>query len=393
MSAPLATFHPDNADQHWMQAALAQADLALPHCPPNPAVGCVIVPPQGQGIAQGYTQPVGQAHAEVMALRQAARQGLSVAGSTVYVTLEPCAHTGRTGPCVDALLAHHIGRIVIACIDPNPLVSGKSVARLRAAGVHVDVLSAKHPQALQARDQMCGFFSRMERARPWLRWKTASSLDGQVALPNGQSQWITGLAARADGQRWRARASAILSGIGTVLVDDPLLNVRLDDVLSRQPLLVIADRQLRTPPTARLWQVPQRQVVLAYVDDASAAPSTTNAAPALQRRALALQQQGAQLLALAPGPDYFAQLLAYLHSQTCNEVHIECGPRLGGALLQAHCLDEILAYIGPRIIGPGRALAALPTLEHLAQAPTLHAMQASTLGDSVRLRAWFQPRA
>ena len=235
-----------------LNIALQQAQQALPLSPPNPAVGCVLVSPSGNIIGQGHTQAVGGAHAEVMALRDAAAQGNSAEKSTAYVTLEPCSHYGRTPPCCNALIEAKVAKVVIALLDPNPLVAGKGVDMLRQAGIEVEVLPVDHPQAVAAKELMIGFFSRMVRKTPWVRMKIAASLDGRTALENGQSQWITSSAARDDGHVWRARAGAILTGSGTVLADDPRLDVRAVET-QRQPHVVIVDSELRTPVNAQLF--------------------------------------------------------------------------------------------------------------------------------------------
>jgi len=213
---------------------------------PNPLVFCVLHSSNGEVIAQGHTQQAGGPHAEVMALRDAAAKGHSVVGATAYVTLEPCSHHGRTGPCCDALIAAGIKKVVATNLDPNPLVAGNGFAKLRAAGVEVEVLAPDHPLAIQSRELNIGFFSRMIRKTPWVRVKVAASLDGTTALDNGASQWITSPAARADGHAWRAQSCAILTGIGTVLADRPRLDVRLVDT-PRQPHLVVVDSTLETP--------------------------------------------------------------------------------------------------------------------------------------------------
>ena len=267
-----------------MRRALALAQQARLICSPNPAVGCVLVDAAGQLLGEGHTQAVGQAHAEVMALRDAAARGHSTVGATAYVTLEPCAHHGRTGPCCDALVTAGVAKVVASLQDPNPRVAGQGFARLRAAGVEVVI----GPGAQAARDLNIGFFSRMVRGTPWVRLKAAISLDGRTALPNGASQWITSAPAREDGHAWRARADAVLTGIGTVLQDDPLLNVRLPGA-TRQPMLVIVDSQLQTPPGARLWSAgPRRVVIYTAVED-----------PA---RWQALQALGAQVVACPNAP-------------------------------------------------------------------------------------------
>ena len=236
--------------QKILQSTLSLAKAAQLIAPPNPSVGCAVVSASGQLIGQGHTQQAGGPHAEIMALRDAAAGGYSVAGATVYVTLEPCSHHGRTGPCCDALIAAGIAKVVATNTDPNPLVSGQGFARLRAAGVTVEVLPADHPLAIESRELNIGFFSRMIRKTPWVRMKIAASLDGQTALNNGASQWITSEPARADGHAWRARACAVLTGIGTVLADNPVLNVRLVDT-PRQPHLVIVERHGSRLPWGR----------------------------------------------------------------------------------------------------------------------------------------------
>lgn len=354
-----------------MQEAQALAERACWACPPNPAVGCVLVGADGAEIGRGFTQPVGQAHAEVMALRDAARRGHSTKGATAYVTLEPCAHQGHTGPCCDALIAAGVGRVVAALKDPNPLVAGKGFGRLRAAGVVVDV----GPGATAARDLNAGFFKRMERGLPWVRVKVACSLDGRTALPNGVSQWITSPEARADGQRWRARASVVLTGIGTVLRDDPLLNVRLAGV-TRQPALVIVDSHLRTPPGARLWSVPDRPVLLCTAD--SDVERT--------RRA---RDRGAQVLAFpaADGRVDLSALLRELARREANEVHVEAGATLVGALLRAHLVDELLLYQAPVLLGAGAGVLALDAPSRIDDGVWLDWTAVDRLGPDLRLRA------
>jgi diaminohydroxyphosphoribosylaminopyrimidine deaminase/5-amino-6-(5-phosphoribosylamino)uracil reductase len=236
-------------DHTLMNQALALARQALFLTSPNPRVGCVLASPSGEVLGQGHTQRAGEAHAEVMALRDATQRGVSVQGATAYVTLEPCAHQGRTGPCCDALVTAGVGRVVASLEDPNPLVAGQGLARLRAAGLQVEVgLGAE-----EARDLNIGFFKRMTTGLPWVRLKVAASLDGQTALLNGISQWITSPAARDDGHAWRARACAVLTGIGTVLEDDPRMDVRAVPT-PRQPTLVVVDSRLETPLDANLFQ-------------------------------------------------------------------------------------------------------------------------------------------
>ena len=230
-----------------MAMALDLARLSLRLSNPNPRVGCVLMDASGAVIGEGHTQQAGGPHAEVMALRDAQARGNPTRGATAFVTLEPCSHHGRTPPCCDALIAAQIGKVVVAATDPNPLVAGKGLQRLRAAGIGVEILPEDAAEALASRELNIGFFSRMTRGQPWVRMKMASSLDGTTALENGVSQWITGEAARADGHAWRARACAVLTGVGTVLEDDPMLDVRLVET-TRQPHLVVVDSHLRPRP-------------------------------------------------------------------------------------------------------------------------------------------------
>ena len=385
-----------------LDQALQLAQQATAYCRPNPRVGCVIVSAQGAVIGRGQTQARGQAHAEIMALRDAAARGADVAASTVYVTLEPCSHHGRTPPCCDALIAARVARVIIAQIDPNPLVAGQGIARLRAAGIAVEIATetADATTAHAARQLNIGFFQRMQHGTPWVRLKTASSLDGTSALHNGQSQWITGSAARADVQHWRARACAILTGSGTVLHDDPLLNVRLPHFAQQQlpqPLLAIVDSQLRTPPSARLFSVPQRQVLIYTVaSPAQASPThahTTEAAAHMQR-ATALQAAGATIITLpasASGHLSLAHLLQNLAQREINELHVEAGGKLNAALLQQGLVNEILAYIAPVLLGAGQPLAASPALQPLQHAPHWHLQQMAQIGNDARLQLRRQP--
>lgn len=358
-------------DAEFMRRAQALAVQAPPVCRPNPAVGCVLVDADGRVLGQGHTQAVGQAHAEVMALRDASSRGHAVAGATAYVTLEPCAHQGRTPPCCDALVAAGVARVVVAVQDPNPQVAGRGMARLRAAGITVDV----GPGRDAARALNIGFFSRMQRGLPWLRLKAAASLDGRTALPNGVSQWITGTEARRDGHRWRARADAVLTGVGTVLHDDPRLDVR-EVPVPRQPLLVIADSRLRTPPAAALWQVAERPVLVAH------AGGDPQAAERLRTR-------GAELLAL---PDHRGRvdlraLLRELAARGVGELHVEAGGVLAGALWRAGLVDELLLYQAPLLLGEGAGIAELGALTALDQGLRLDLVDVQRLGPDLCLRA------
>jgi diaminohydroxyphosphoribosylaminopyrimidine deaminase/5-amino-6-(5-phosphoribosylamino)uracil reductase len=351
---------------------LARQGQALTH--PNPSVGCVITDPSGQILGQGQTQKAGGPHAEVMALRDAAARGLSTQGATACVTLEPCSHQGRTGPCCDALIAAGIQTVVATLADPNPLVAGQGFARLRAAGVTVQVLPSDDPLAIASRELNIGFFSRMVRKTPWVRMKLAASLDGKTALDNGLSQWITSPEARADGHAWRARAGAILTGIGTVLADRPKLDVRLVKT-ARQPGLVVLDSQLRTPVDAALFQAERAVYIYAAVPDAD--------------KQATLQAAGARVIYLpgANGQVDLTAMLADLARREVNEVHVEAGEKLNGALIQAGLVDEFLLYLAPKLIGQGRGLAQFGPLTDLAQAMTLDFVATDRVGPDLRIRA------
>lgn len=354
-----------------MAMALALAERARLICPPNPAVGCVLVDADGQVIGQGHTQATGQAHAEVMALRDAQARGRVTAGATAYVTLEPCAHHGRTGPCADALIAAGVRKVVASLQDPNPRVAGQGLERLRAAGIEVEVGAG----AEASRELNVGFFSRMTRQRPWVRMKVAASLDGRIALPNGTSQWITSPAAREDGHAWRARADAVLTGIGTVLQDDPLLNARLPGA-TRQPMLAIVDSQLQTPPGARLWSAGPRGVVIC----------TAVQDPA---RWQALQALGAQIVACpnAHSKVDLAAMLKDLAQREVNEVHVEAGYKLNGSLMREGLVDEWLIYQAPKLLGDGPGVAALGPFTQIDQVPELSWRDVQRIGPDLRLRA------
>ncbi|MFN3375458.1 MAG: bifunctional diaminohydroxyphosphoribosylaminopyrimidine deaminase/5-amino-6-(5-phosphoribosylamino)uracil reductase RibD [Burkholderiaceae bacterium] len=358
-------------DLPLMQRALEQARAAMWRTSPNPRVGCVIASADGTVLGEGGTQQAGGPHAEIMALRDAAAHGRPVQGATAYVTLEPCAHHGRTGPCCDALVAAGIARVVASMEDPNPLVAGQGFARLRAAGVRVEVgLGAD-----AARELNLGFLSRMVRKRPWVRLKAALSAEGSTALANGQSQWITGDAARADGHAWRARACAVLTGVGTVLSDDPLLDVRAVQT-PRQPHLVVLDSRLRTPPHARLWAVERQRWIYA-------------AAVADDGRRDDLEARGAQIRVLPDGRGRvdLPSLLQDLAQRGVNELHIEAGAGLNGAWLAADLVDELLLYVAPRIVGPGRPLALWGPLTRLDQARDFEWLSCEQVGRDLRLVA------
>ncbi len=360
-----------------MTQALALASKGQTLTSPNPSVGCVIIDTAGQVLGQGSTQRAGGPHAEVVALRAAQDAGHPVRGATAYVTLEPCSHFGRTPPCCDALIEAGLARVVVAQQDPNPLVAGQGIARLRAAGVAVELLAPEHPAAVAAREINIGFFSRMLRKRPWVRLKIAASLDGSTALQNGLSQWITSPAARADGHAWRARASAILSGIGTVLADNPRLDVRLVET-ARQPQLVVLDSRLQTPLDAQLFMAERPVWIYGAVPDAA--------------RQAALQARGASV-SYRPGPQQQVDLVAMLidlGQREINELHVEAGQRLNGALLQAGLVDELLVYLAPSLLGPGRGMAALGPLSRLTDGLALKFKSSTAVGPDLRIVARIQ---
>jgi diaminohydroxyphosphoribosylaminopyrimidine deaminase/5-amino-6-(5-phosphoribosylamino)uracil reductase len=353
-----------------MHEALALAHGAIGLSEPNPRVGCVITAPDGRVLGRGHTQQAGGAHAEVMALRDAAVQGESVRGATAWVTLEPCAHHGRTPPCCDALIAAGLARVVMALEDPNPLVAGQGAARLRTAGVEVEAGLL----ADDARELNIGFFSRMQRGRPWVRLKAAVSLDGRTALNNGASQWITGPEARTDGHAFRKRAGAVLTGVGTVLDDNPRLDVRLVDT-ALQPLRVIVDSRLETPPASKILDAPGRTLICAAVIDAG--------------RAAALRDRGAEI-ALAPGANAkvdLAAMLADLAARGVNELHVEAGHKLNGSFVREGLVDEFLIYMAPKLLGVGRELAAFGPLESLSDSLALRFESVRSFGDDLRLIA------
>ena len=355
-------------------ALLAVAAQVQGKSAPNPAVACILLDASGSVIGQGHTQPVGGPHAEAMALRDAAACGNSVAGATAYVTLEPCSHHGRTPPCCDALIAASIKKVVVAILDPNPLVAGQGVAKLRAAGVEVDVLPADSADAVASRELNIGFFSRMIRKTPWVRMKIAASLDGKTALPDGQSQWITGEAARADGHAWRARSCAVLTGIGTVLADNPRLDVRLVET-ARQPAVVIVDSRLDTPLNATILVAARARFIYAAV-------------PNDIKRA-ALEALGVVVVYL-PAPDGKVDLAAMLRDlgqREINELHVEAGHKLNGSMTSAGLVDEFLVYLAPKLLGSGQAMASFGPLQSLVEAVDLQFLETAMVGPDLRLRA------
>ncbi|MFD2365955.1 bifunctional diaminohydroxyphosphoribosylaminopyrimidine deaminase/5-amino-6-(5-phosphoribosylamino)uracil reductase RibD [Pseudoduganella sp. GCM10020061] len=353
-----------------MRLALEWARKGMYITTPNPRVGCVIVR-DGQVIGAGSTQPAGQAHAEIMALRDARERGNDVAGATAYVTLEPCSHHGRTPPCSEALVKAGLGRVVAAMADPNPLVSGRGMAQLREAGIE----TAIGVLADEAHELNIGFFKRMRTGLPWVRLKIAASLDGTTALRNGISQWITGPEARADGHAWRARACAILTGIGTVKEDDPQMTVRAIDT-PRQPLRVVVDSKLEIDLAARILSGARTLVVSALRNP--------------EKEAL-LHATGHEVICL-PNPDGKVDLPALMRElgrREINELHVEAGYKLNGSLLREHCVDELLVYVAPSLVGDGQGMFALPSLSSLDDRQQLAFHDVAQVGADLRILARF----
>jgi diaminohydroxyphosphoribosylaminopyrimidine deaminase / 5-amino-6-(5-phosphoribosylamino)uracil reductase len=350
-------------------SGIALAKQAIGVSEPNPRVGCDIVSSDNALVWKGYTQRTGGAHAEVMALRQA---GTAAKGATAYVTLEPCSHHGRTPPCCDALIEAGVVKVVVAIEDPNPLVAGRGIARLRAAGIEVEVVGGEWGEA--SRELNIGFFSRMLRGKPWVRMKVAASLDGRTALADGTSQWITGEVARADGHAWRKRAGAVLTGIGTVRDDDPRLDVRAV-ATEIQPLRVVVDSRLEISAAARVLQPPGRALVY-----------TTNSDAARVAALASDHVEVALLHADANGKTDLAAMLADLARRGVNELHVEAGEKLNASLLRAGLVDELLLYVAPRLMGEGRAIAALGSLGNLAESFDFEFIDVERVGADLRLR-------
>lgn len=358
------------ADSQWMARALQLAERGLYTTSPNPCVGCVLVK-DGKIVGEGWHERAGEAHAEIHALRMA---GETARGATAYVTLEPCSHEGRTPPCADALIKAGIARVVSAIQDPNPQVAGQGLQKLRAAGISVECGLME----TAARELNIGFFSRMTRGTSWVRSKIAASLDGRTALANGASQWITGGDARRDVQHWRARSSAVLTGIGTILGDDARLNVR-DIEGAHQPMRVIADSHLRIPPTARILD---RSTVGGEVLIYTAVQETEKIA--------GLEQAGARVTVLPDmtGRVDLAAMLRDLAARGCNEILVEGGAKLNGALLNAGLVDEMLLYLAPQFLGDlAHGMASLDELTSLEQRIELDWRDVRNVGRDLRITA------
>ena len=358
------------ADHEYMNLALRLAEQGLYSTTPNPRVGCVLVN-NSQIIGQGAHLKAGEPHAEIMALRDAeAKFPTLIEGAEAYVTLEPCSHFGRTPPCADALIKAGVNRVIAAMKDPNPQIAGNGLARLAAAGIKTEhgLMEA------QAQELNAGFISRMTKNKPFVRVKIAASLDGRTALANGESKWITGEAARQDVQHWRARSCAILTGIGTVLADDPQMNVR-NIVNARQPLRVVVDSKLRISPQAKILE--GGNTLIAYVSDT-------------ENKADALSKAGAALIKVesSDGKVCLKQLLRHLAERGINEVMVEAGQTLNGALFALHLVDEFLFYYAPTLLGAdARGMLAFPQLKNMQDRTQLSMIDLRQFGQDIRLRA------
>ena len=358
----------DADDHHHMVRALELARRGLYSTPPNPAVGCVLVR-WGQVVGEGFHQRAGEPHAEIVALHEA---GIAARGSTAYVTLEPCSHHGRTPPCADALIAAGVRRVVVAMRDPNPRVDGSGLERIEAAGI----LTAHGLLAHEAAEINRGFVRRMVTGRPWVTLKLGASLDGRTALADGTSKWITGERARADVQRLRARASAIITGSGTVVADDPMLTVRDPDLemRGRRPLRVVLDSSLATPPTAQVLSFSGSTLIL-----------TRDAGSPL---AEPLRESGARVESVRPsttGLDLDA-VLERLGELECNEVLVEAGPTLAGDFIRLGLVDEIVVYMAPVVLGDAaRGLFNLPPLSRMCDRCEFEWRDVARIGDDLRL--------
>jgi len=358
----------DAADARFMGRALQLAKKGLYTTDPNPRVGCVIVN-AGRIVGEAWHQRAGEPHAEVLALRAA---GSMARGATVYVTLEPCCHHGRTPPCTTALIDAGVARVVAAMQDTNPQVAGQGAQQLRSAGIGAEIGLMEAP----ARALNPGFIQRMQHGRPYVRLKLAVSLDGRSALENGESKWISGEAARHDVQCWRARSSAILTGIGTVLADDPSLTVRAFDLAGRQPLRVVVDSALRLPATAKLLSLPGSTLAVTADNNSE--------------RAAALRAVGAQLLVLpgAEGRVDLAALLTHLAQREVNEVLVEAGASLSGAMLHAGLVDELIVYLAPHVMGAGaRGMFDIPALTQMSDRIALAISDVRAVGSDWRIIA------
>ncbi|MDH5649921.1 MAG: bifunctional diaminohydroxyphosphoribosylaminopyrimidine deaminase/5-amino-6-(5-phosphoribosylamino)uracil reductase RibD [Gammaproteobacteria bacterium] len=353
------------SDARMMARALQLARRGLYTTDPNPRVGCVIV--KGDNIiGEGWHERAGEPHAEIKALRNSGQDHLY--GATVYVTLEPCCHHGKTPPCTRSLIQAGAGRVVVAMLDPNPEVRGQGIAELEQAGIPVDVGLMEH----EARNLNPGFIQRMEKGRPLIRIKLAASLDGRTALTDGESKWITDAAAREDVQHWRARSAAILTGVSTVIKDDPLLTVRLPET-ERQPLRIILDSTLRTPPEAQILHAQGGTLIITATEDSN--------------RGQALRDAGAEIVFLGNGKGAIdlVSLTTHLASREINELHVEAGATLCGALLKAQLVDELVLYLAPHLMGShARGMFNFPALESMAERIKLEIRDVRAVGKDWR---------
>jgi diaminohydroxyphosphoribosylaminopyrimidine deaminase / 5-amino-6-(5-phosphoribosylamino)uracil reductase len=359
-------------DQTFMLEALQLALQAKYVSDPNPRVGCVLVK-NDHIIGRGFTQEPGNHHAEIMALLDAQKNGADMSGATAYVTLEPCCHVGKTPPCTKALIQAKLQRVVIATMDPNPLVAGQGAAELMASGMVVQSGLFE----LQAMMQNLGFMKRMKDGLPWVRLKIAASLDGVTALQNGQSQWITGPIARADGHQWRAQASVLLTGGGTVLADNPQLNVR-DVAVFQQPLRAIIDSKLETPLDAQILHNGRTIIFCADLDQLHDASKLSP-----------LHDLGVQVISLpnAQGKVDLPKVFSYLAKEhSANEVHVEAGAKLNGSLLREQCVDELLMYLAPSLLGMGAGLTNLGPYTSLDERQSWKFIDQQMVGADLRLR-------
>lgn len=381
--------HFSSSDTQAMAEAIQLARQGLYTTAPNPRVGCVLVRDE-RIIARGWHQKAGGPHAEVVALQAA---GELARGATAYVSLEPCSHHGRTPPCADALIRAGIKRVVAAMVDPNPLVSGQGLKKLMDHGIEVSWgLLEDEAKALNP-----GFIRRMQQQKPWVRLKMAGSLDGRCAMASGESQWITGPAARADVQRWRAQSGAIITGIDTVITDDPSLTLRLNDWLGpvpelwqheaiQQPLRVVLDSQLRLPLASKILKQSSRTLVITLDETFSKQASKVEKLSAMGITVSSVPKAGKHL--------DLAKVLDLLAQHAINEVLVESGPTLSGAFLQAGLVDEVILYLAPKLLGhEARGIFSLPGLDHLADSPRLRIKDLRQIGEDVRIIACPEPKA
>lgn len=360
------SFTPDDA--RYMARALQLAEQGMYTTDPNPRVGCVLVKNKNI-VGEGFHEKAGGPHAEVAAIAATGRD--HIFGATAYVTLEPCCHQGRTGPCTDALIRAGVGRVVVAMRDPNPSVDGGGLKQLADAGIDVQHgLMQQEAEALNP-----GFITRMQHHRPWVRVKLAASLDGRTALESGESKWITSPPARADVQRLRARSSAILTGVSTVLHDDPSLNVRDLDI-GRQPLRVVMDTRLRMPPDAKMLKIPGQTIIATASED--------------HDKAAALRDAGAEVVFISTAGHNIdlTALMQQLAAREVNELHVEAGSTLCGGLLHAGLVDELVLYLAPHIMGShAKGLFKLPALENMSDRICLEIKDIRAVGVDWRLTA------